>query len=171
MKLQHEDRYPLPVEDMFRVFTEKDFYEARYAGTDGRYEFVEFGPRGNTFVIDVKQHMKLRKGTALPAFAQRFVRDENILRTTIEWDMTGGSERRGVHRFRIDGVPVEVQGSMRMSPAADGCRNLIELNVTCSIPLIGGQIARMIAERAGASLKKNHDSTLRYLVARGLVPA
>lgn len=169
-KMLHEDRYPLPVDDMFRVFTTRAFYEDRYSRSDGRYEFLHFGPRSGRFVVDVKQRMSLRAGSELPSFVRRFVREENVLHTVMEWDLqsTASGERHGVHRFHIDGVPVDVKGTMRMSPQAGGCINRIELNVHCAIPLIGGKIAALLAERAERSLSKNYESTCAWLRTQGL---
>lgn len=171
MKLQHADHYPLPVAEMFRIFTTRDFYEARYSAGDSRYEFVEFGPRAGQFIVDVKQHVRLRAGASLPAFAHRFVRDENVLRTVLRWQLAEGAERRGSHSFHIDGVPVTVEGTMSLAPEGAGCVNRIELQVKCSIPLIGGQIARLLGERAERTLVRNYESTCGYLRTAGLVGA
>ncbi|MFZ5723337.1 MAG: DUF2505 domain-containing protein [Pseudomonadota bacterium] len=172
MKHQHEDRYPLSAEDMYRVFCDRAFYEARYA-KGGRYEFVEFGARGNQFIVDVRQFIALRSDTKIPALARRFVRDENVLRTTIRWNLEpdAGGERRGTHSFRIEGVPVEIDGTMRLVPVSGGCVNHIALDIRCTIPLIGGTVAAMLGERAGRTLARNQESTNRYLRERGLIPA
>lgn len=173
MQLQHEERYPLPAEDIFRVFTDPGFYDARYSGGSARYEFLELGVRGGRFVVDVKQYLKVREGTDLPAIARPFVRAENVLRTTMAWDLApvNGGEYRGTHSFRIEGVPVDVQGTMRLSPLGGGCVNRIALQIRCNVPIVGGKIAAMIGERAGRMLVRNEENTRRYLLDRGLTTA
>lgn len=171
MKLYHEDLYALPPADLFRVFTDRAFYEDRYAKSEGETEFVHFGPRGGRFVIDVRRHVRMRAGANIPAIAQRFVRDVNVLRTVMEWDLSQGESHRGTYRFEIERVPVEVAGHMHLEPHPAGSRNRIEVNVRCTIPLIGGTIAGMLGERAGKSLKKDYENTVAYLRDKGLVTA
>lgn len=171
MKLHHEDNYVLPVADLFAVFTDKAFYEARFNSAHSETEFVEFGPRGGRFIIDVRRHVRVNPESHIPAIARRFVRDVNVLHTVIEWDLSKGDSHRGVHRFQIEGVPVEVTGSMHLEPRAAGSANRMELNIKCTIPLIGGKIADLVGERAKKSLVKDHKATLKYLREHGLIPA
>lgn len=171
MKLHHEDSYPLPVADLFAVFTDKSFYEARFSTQGGETEYVEFGPRGGRFYINMRRHVAMKPGAQIPAFARRFVRDVNVLHTVMEWDLSKGETHRGVYRFSIDGVPVEVTGHMHLEPRPDGCVQRVEMHVKCSIPLIGGKIAEMVAERAQKSLQKDYKSTCKYLREKGLIPA
>lgn len=171
MKLHHEDLYALPAADLFRVFTDRAFYDARFAKSEGETEYVHFGARGGRFVIDVRRHVRMRSGTHIPALAQRFVRDVNVLHTVMEWDLSKGESHRGTYRFEIERVPVEVTGHMHIEPRASGCAQRLEMNVRCSIPLIGGKIASMVAERAERSLKRDYDNTLAYLRDQGLVTA
>lgn len=169
MKLHHEDHYAISPAELFRVFTDRDFYERRFAKSEGETEFVHFGPRGGRFVIDVRRHVRMRAGTQVPALAQRFIRDVNVLRTVMEWDLSRGESHRGTYRFEIERVPVEVTGHMHVEPRGAGAVNRLEMNVRCSIPLVGGKIAEMVAERARRSLERDHESTLAYLREAGLL--
>ncbi len=171
MKIYHEDIYTLAPGELFAVFTDRAFYEERYAKSEGETEFVHFGPRGGRFVIDVRRHVRMRAGAKIPAIAQRFVRDVNVFHTVMEWDLSKGESHRGTYRFEIERVPVEVAGHMHLEPHAAGARNRIEANVRCSIPLVGGKIAEMLGEKAGGALKKDYESTLAYLRDKGLVTA
>jgi len=170
MKVHHEDVYPIGTDALFAVYTDREFYNSRFNAA-GELEMLHFGERGGRFVIDMKRHVALRSDAKIPPLARKFVRDVNVLHTVLEWDLSQGNSRRGVHRFRIEGVPLEVVGSMHLEPRAAGCANRMVLEVKCSIPLIGGKIAEMAAERAGKTLGKDYDSTMKYLRARGLVQA
>lgn len=173
MKLQHEDRYVLPVDVMFGVFSDPVFYEKRYSGGSARYEFLELGVRGGRFVIDVRQYLRVREGTDLPAVVRPFVRAENVLRTTMIWELAPdlAGAHRGTHSFRIEGVPVDVQGNMRLQPRDGGCVNHIDMEIRCNVPLIGGKIASMIGNRAERMLARNDENTRSYLRERGLASA
>lgn len=170
MKVHHEDIYPVGTDVLFSVYTDRDFYESRFNAA-GELEMLHFGERGGRFVIDMKRHIKVRPDARIPPIARKFVRDVNVAHTVMEWDLSQGASRRGVHRFRIEGVPLEVVGSMHLEPRATGCANRMVLEVKCSIPLIGGKIAEMAADRAGKTLGKDYISTLKYLRERGLVEA
>lgn len=168
MKVHHEDIFPLPVETLFEVFTDRAYYESRFAG-NGELELVHFGPRGGRFVIDMRRHVVTRPDAKIPPLVKRFVRDVNVLHTVMEWDLSKGDSHRGVHRFRIEGVPLDVVGNMHLEPRPGGCANRMLLEVTCSIPLIGGKIAAMAGERAGRTLTREFNGTMKYLREKGLV--
>jgi hypothetical protein len=170
MKVHHEDLYPLTVDNLFEVFIDKAYYETRFSGS-GELELLYFGPRGGRFVIDMRRHVVTRPDAKIPPLVKRFVRDVNVIHTVMEWDLSKGESRRGVHRFRVEGVPLEVVGSMHLEPRAAGCANRMVLEVKCTVPLIGGKIAEMAAERAGKTLTKDYNGTMKYLRERGLVQA
>lgn len=170
MKVHHEDIYPVPVDSLFEVFTDRAFYESRFSGS-GELELVHFGPRGGRFVIDMRRHVVTRPDAKIPPLVKRFVRDVNVVHTVMEWDLSKGDARRGVHRFRIEGMPLEVVGSAHLEPRPAGCANRMVLEVKCSVPLIGGKIAEMAGERAHSTLDKDYKATMKYLRERGLVQA
>lgn len=168
---QHQERYPLAAADLFRVFTDPAFYEARYTSDRTRHEFAELGARGDQFVIDVRQFVKVDP-KRVPSLLSKLVRSENVVHTRITWNLKPNADGSytGTHAFRIEGVPVEVKGSMRLQPAGDAaCTNEIKLDISCSIPLIGGKVAGFIADKTTGALDKNYQHTCGYLKNCGLI--
>lgn len=171
-KYHHEDRYPLPVADMYRLFTDRVFFEERYRLSGDQTEFAWFGPRNGRFIIDVRRHIRLKAGTQVPALARRFVRDVYVLHTQLDWDNSDGlAVRTGNYRFEVEGVPVQVAGTMRLAPQGTGSSNCIDVTIDCNIPLVGGKIAEMVGERVDSTMARDYQSTLRYLREHGLVVA
>lgn len=169
MRKQHAERYPVSVEEMYRIFTDPEFYRNRYAGGSARHEFRQLGTQGKQFVVDVIQYWELDK-SRIPALARRFIRDENKLDTRMTWDLApaAGGECNGSYSFRVDGVPIEIKGTMRLVPEGKGCVNHIALEIRCTAPLIGGTIAGMLGERADKMLDRNYVNTCNYLKEQGL---
>ncbi len=174
MKLHHEGLYGIPAADLFRVFTDRAFYEGRFAksGEDESVEFVHFGPRGNRFVIDVLRHVRMRSNANIPAIAQRFVRDVNVLHSVMEWDVSPQNDSwHGTYRMEIERMPITVTGRMSIEPRSSGCVHHLAMDIHCSVPLIGGKLAAMVGERAERGMKRDHESTLIYLRENRLVTA
>lgn len=171
-RYHHEDVYPLPVDAMYALFTERTFFEERYRLSGDLTEFIHFGPEGDRFRIDVRRHVQLKPGTQVPALARRFVREKYVLHTRLDWDNRPGlATRTGNYRFEVEGVPVHVTGTMRLAPQGNGSSNHVDVTVDCSVPLVGGKIAEMVGERVEATLGRDYQSTLAYLHRRGLIQA
>lgn len=171
MKIHQENFYPLDVEQLFNVFTDKTYFEKFYSKGDGSFEFMECGERNGKFVIHVRRNIPLKKGADIPALVKKFIGDAVVLHTTMEWEKTRDNIFRGTYRFSADGVPVEVSGSMGLEPVEGGCVHRMDVNITCSIPLIGGKIAAMAGERAEKILQKDYAKTTAYLQDAGLIHA
>ncbi len=168
----HDERYPISTQALFGVFTDRAFYEARYTSNRTRHEFLELGEKNGQFVIDVRQFIVVDL-QRVPVLLRKLARSENVLRTRMVWDVKPGADGgyRGTHSFHVDGVPVNVGGSMQLMPDGAGCINRIRLDISSSIPLIGGKVAGFVAEKAEGALTKNYQQTRRYLAERGLAPA
>lgn len=168
----HDEHYPLATEALFRVFTDPAFYEERYTSDRTRHQFIELGERDGQFIIDVRQFL-IVDHARMPALLRKLARNENVLHTRMVWELKPGADGsyRGTHSLHVDGVPVNVKGSMKLVPEGAGCVNHLRLDISSSIPLIGGKIAEFIAGKAEGALVKNYQHTRRYLAARGLVPA
>lgn len=44
------------------------------------------------------------------------------------------------------GVPIRIGGTIRLEPTADGCRRVVDADVTVKVPLIGGKLEGMVAD-------------------------
>jgi hypothetical protein len=167
MKLHRENAYPVAPGVLYGVFTDRAYYESALARGGDEWEFVEFGPRGKAFVVNTRRHIRLRNSASVPALARKFVREVNVMHTVSEWTDAGDGRYTGRYSFEFEGVPVTIAGRLRIEPRGAGCVHLIDVDVDCSIPLIGGKIAAMMAERAEKSMLREYEEMCAWLRAQG----
>lgn len=171
MKIHRENTYPLPMEQLFNVLTDRAYLECSYAKNGADCEFVECGARDGKFIIDVRRKIQINKGADIPALVRKFVRDEIMLETIMTWEQCSGGVYSGTYRFSAAGIPVDLFGNMYLEPRDEGCVHFMDVNVKCTIPLLGGKISDLVGERVGKILQKDYENTLAYLRDAGLIKA
>ncbi len=170
MNIHQENFYPLDVAQLFKVFTDKAYFKEFYSKGDGNFEFMECGERNGKFIIHVRRDIPLKKGADIPSLVKKFLGNVVVLHTIMEWEnFQKNNIFRGTYRFSVDGVPIDVSGSMRLDPVDGGCVHRMDVNISCSIPLVGGKIAAMAGERAEKILQKDYAKTTAYLQDVGLI--
>lgn len=80
-----------------------------------------------------------------PDVARRFVGDTMVIVEEIEWDRRDGGTRTGTARMHAEGMPVELNGTIRLRPADEGSVEVIEGEIKARVPLVGGRIEKAIA--------------------------
>lgn len=81
------------------------------------------------------------------------------LRETICWERPGTDDvRRALITTTISGAPVRVEGTYELHPTPTGCRSTIDLDVTCTVAMLGGRLLVMVQEMAQRRLQGELDS-------------
>ena len=83
----------------------------------------------------------------LPGFAKRVLSPRQSVTQSDAWSAPDeDGVRTGTFAVVAKGTPVQVRGTMRLSPnSARRCTNVTEVTVECKIPLLGGKIAALVA--------------------------
>ena len=84
-----------------------------------------------------------------PGFLERFLPSDKRVVQTDDWGPASGGVRSGTWQVVIPGVSARLGGTMRLEPAADGARYLVDGEISVPIPLVGGKAERFIAEMVG----------------------
>lgn len=127
------------------------------------YEIIEFGQKGNQFITAVKRPITIRAPANFPKALRKFIDRDNMVITTIAWELEGDHSRLGQYRFDLVGVPVDVKGTNIVKSDGENSLNQIELMVTSSIPLLGRKIASMLGEKIASGVDKDHTGTLMFI--------
>ncbi len=98
----------------------------------------------------------------VPGFAKRFLSPVNTVTDVKAWDAAARTARLSVD---IQGAPVKVSGSIRLETAGGGCDYVVDFQVSCRIPLIGGQLERYVTGLTEESLRKEADWNRAQLAA------
>jgi uncharacterized protein YndB with AHSA1/START domain len=156
MKFRHELTYDAPPVEVFEMLADPAFREAACVAQDVISAEVTLERPGNGFTLTVDQEQRTDD---LPGFARVFAGDSTHAIQREEWaDSTGGT-------LRIDapGKPSEVKGTTTLRPEGSGTRELVELELKVKVPLIGGKLEKLLAERVTAGLDAEHEVGVAYL--------
>jgi uncharacterized protein YndB with AHSA1/START domain len=149
MKFRHEITYDAPPADVFEMLSDPTFREACCAAQDVISAEVTVERTGNAFTLTIDQ---VQRTDDLPGFARTFAGDSTRAIQHEEWaDTTGGT-------LRIDapGKPSEVKGTITLRPDGSGSREIIELDLRIKVPLIGGKLEKLLADRVTAGVEAEH---------------
>jgi hypothetical protein len=93
----------------------------------------------------------------VPDMVRRFVGDTITVEQVEQWRPPGPTgTRNATVDVTVKGQPARMTGSMVLSPAAEGCTELVTGEVTVSIPLLGRRIEPEIVKVIEAALRIDH---------------
>jgi hypothetical protein len=98
---------------------------------------------GDVVVIE-----QVRSADDIPSFAKKFVGDEILIVQTENWTSPTSADVR----LTIPGKPGEAVGTMELVEAGGTTTEVVDLDLTVKIPLVGGKIEQMIADMVGFAL-------------------
>ena len=84
----------------------------------------------------------------LPGFAKKALKPTNTMKQSDEWHRDGDGWS-GTFTVDVQGSPVNIAGTMSLTPDADGARHEVELDMQVKIPIIGGKIADWVGKNDG----------------------
>lgn len=156
MRFRHELVYDAPPAEVFAMLADPAFREAACAAQDVISAEVTLERSGDGFTLTIDQQQRTDD---LPSFAKAFAGDSTQAIQREEWpDQHGGS-------LRIDapGKPSSVAGSITLTAEGTGTREVVELELRIKVPLIGGKLERLLAEKITAGMDAEHEVGVAYL--------
>ena len=159
MKFRHELTYDAPPAEVFEMLADAAFRKAVCDAQDVISAEVGLERDGSGFTLTVDQEQRTDD---LPSFARTFAGDSTRAIQREQWaDAEGGT-------LRIDapGKPSEVQGTITLVPEGSGTREIVELDLRIKVPLIGGKLERLLADRITAGMDTEHEVGTTWLEGR-----
>lgn len=144
MKIEAEHKYKASADDVFAALTDEDALVAKHE---------KLGARNITAVVeedgDALQVTVIREVPAdVPGVLQRFLKPWNRITQAETWQAYDDGSYAADLTIDIENVPVSIAGSLNLQPRDGGCVNIVELDVGCSIPLVGGKLAAFVGENS-----------------------
>lgn len=104
----------------------------------------------------------------LPGFAKRVLSPRQSVTQTDTWFAPDGDGvRTGTFAVVAKGTPIQVRGTMRLSPdGARRCTNVTGVTVECKIPLLGGKIAAFVAGDTRRAVDHEHTWMSEHLATK-----
>lgn len=156
MKFRHELRYDAPPADVFAMLADPDFRRAVGTAQDVVSAEVTITPQGDGFVL---RNDQVQKTAGLPSIAQKFVSDTTRAVQHEDWS----GPRAASVVIEAPGKPAEIKGTARLEDAAGGTLEVVELEVKVKVPLIGGKLEALLADRLHEALDAENAVGRRWL--------
>lgn len=154
MKLSANHRYAADVDKVFALFSQPDFYERKFRAVGARsVEVVRFSAEGAQLEFQIKREMPANA----PSIIKSIIGEWSMLTQTESWGGDPGEEYWNEFDIDAEGTPVKITGSMLLRGDGEGCVNEIELDIRCSIPLLGRKVEEFVAQDAEQSLEKEYE--------------
>ena len=149
MKFRHELSYDASPAQVFEMVADPAFREATCATQDVGEASVSLSRAGNGFSLTVDQQLDTGD---LPSFARAFAGDSIQFIQHEEWSDTTG----GTVKIEAPGKPAQIWGTVTLRPEGSSTVEIVELEVKVKVPLVGGKLEHLLADKIRASLDVEH---------------
>lgn len=150
-----EQKYSAPVKQVYGLLTDPKWLEARSLALGELSARVKAKKTANGATLTMTRRVK----RDLPAFVAKVLPSEAELQFEECWEKDGDGYN-GTLTMVIAGQPVTMTADFSLEPAGMGCEYRIEHVTKCSIPLVGGAIAKY----AQGQVEKGCADEFAYLV-------
>jgi hypothetical protein len=159
--MEHRARFATPADAVYAAIIDPAFLADRLEALGGTNAAVEDRTESAGAVT-----YRLRQGLAaqhLPSAVRTLLKGDLVVHRTETWR----ADKTGTVQATVQGVPGEINGTMRLSDVDGGTDWLTSLEVKVSIPLVGGKIEKSIGEQVVKLLANEAEFTGKWLAHRG----
>jgi carbon monoxide dehydrogenase subunit G len=156
VKFRHELSYDAPPAQVYAMLADPEFRKASCEAMQVISADVQLERDGEGFnlVIDQLQHTK-----DLPAFARTFAGEST---QAIQREVWLGTTT-GSLGIESPGKPASASGTIRLEPSGAGTTEVVELEIKVKVPLIGGRLEKLMAEKVAAGMDVEHSVGVAWL--------
>jgi hypothetical protein len=139
MRLRHELRYDAPAEDVLAMLTDPAYWDMVAAATDAITSSTTVEQLGGDTRVRTDQEQRV---VGVPSFAKKFVGESTRALKLQTW--TG---HRSTFEVETPGKPTHLAGTaqLRADGAGEGSVLEYDLEITASVPLVGGKLEKLVA--------------------------
>lgn len=160
MKISRTTYFDAGVEDVFAVIASEDHQQAKVATRLGRSSATATDLGGGR--TDVRTERVLPTH-GMPAAVSSLVGDTLTVTEEQTWRPAGPDGSRTADLgIRVAGAPVQLRGTVTLSPAGEGSHLVVDADLTCSVPILG----RKIESAAKPTIEETFDHEVRLLRER-----
>ncbi len=149
MKVRHELRYDASPAEVFEMLADPAFRQAVTEAMDVISADVHVERDGDSFTLVIDQ---LQKTDDLPGFARTFAGDSTQAIQRETWPDPSGASLA----IEAPGKPTSSSGTIRLEPDGAGTTEVVELEIKVKVPLIGGKLEKLMAEKVRAGMDVEH---------------
>ena len=145
MKFRHELRYDAPPAQVFEMLADPAFRQQVAEAMDVISADVELARAGSGFTLTVDQ---MQRTDDLPGFARTFAGDSTQAIQRETWSDAHGGDLT----IEAPGKPTSIAGTIRLEPTGAGTTEVVELEIKVKVPLVGGKLEKLMAEKVRAGM-------------------
>lgn len=142
--------YPDAPADVTALLQDPVFLRYRSEAAGERNVEVRVEPTAGGVQVTVSRE----KDVDVPAFARVVVGSSNRAVESTSW-RTEGERFSAEYTIEVPGLPVKTQGKSTFVANAGGCRYTSTFQVTARVPLIGGKIEALVADKLQEQMLAN----------------
>ena len=160
MKFRHELSYDAPPQKVYAMLASPAFRRQACSAMEVISADVQLDPDaggvGFTLVIDQLQNTR-----DLPAFARTFAGESTQAIQREVWLST----TTGSLSIESPGKPTSASGTIRLEPSGAGTTEVVELEIKVKVPLLGGKLEKLMAEKVAAGMDVEHTVGVTWLAS------
>ncbi len=99
----------------------------------------------------------------LPAVVRNLLSGDIVIERTETWTRAGSGTYRGGAQVMIAGTPASATGTMSLLDTAGGSEFMVRTDVTVQVPIIGGTIESVVAEKVRELLAVETDFLIQHV--------
>lgn len=159
MKFRESFTHTLPAGRLLDAYANPAFYPAKYAATGaGDIQVLDTGDDDGRFHIRVSRTVPA--DIPLPAFARGWFPGEITLVQTDRWDRGSGT---GSVEIEFVGLPVRIDCGLALAETDGAMVETLDFEIRVDVPLLGGKLAKLLAEDLQLKFAKDTEVTLALL--------
>lgn len=155
-RLTHTMTYAAALADVGAMLDDPAYREAVVAAQHGTKRAVTVEHDGDVVVVVIDQ---VQPAEGIPGFAKKFVGDEINIVQREEWT---SADHADLH-VTIPGKPGQMVGSIELADDGGSTTETVDVEITVSIPLVGGKIEKLIADLLRKALRAEERTARDYL--------
>jgi len=156
MRFRHEVHYDAPPEAVFEMLADPEFRQRACEAQEVISVDISLDRSGDGFSLVVDQ---MQKTDDLPSFARTFAGSSTQAIQREEWS----DPTRGTLTIEAPGKPTQAKGTITLEPDGPGTREVVELEIKVKVPLIGGKLEKLMAEKVASGMDVEHGVGVTYL--------
>ncbi len=156
MKFRHELSYDAPPERVFAMLADPEFRRRSCEAMEVISADVQLERDGEGFTLVIDQ---LQNTKDLPGFARAFAGESTQAIQRETWSTSTVGELS----IESPGKPTSARGTIRLEPSGAGTTEVVELEIKVKVPLVGGKLEKLMAEKVAAGMDVEHGVGLAWL--------
>jgi len=163
MKIRATLDYAAPPHDVFAMLADEAFQVRKCAATGALNHSVSISANGDRTVIVSSRDLPTND---FPSFVKSLVGDTLAITETQDWGpaATDGT-RHGILTVDIAGAPIDLDGTLSLTPVGDGSVQVVSGDLTARVPLFGGRIEKAAAPAIESAIRIEREIGTAWLAS------